>query len=136
MKRECADLGSVITVTSAGLHAVLGRAAHPLAVVAAREFGISLDDHRARLLTPEMVEQASVIFTMDYQNQVELVSLYPGAKHKTFLLSAYAGKSHNSAEIVDPYNLGEAATRHCYQTLVTCIENLAHSISVAKPDHC
>ncbi len=132
MNRECAALGhAAVSVTSAGLHSIPGREAHPWAIAAARDFGISLEEHRARPLTPEVVARATVIFTMDFQNQVQLLSRYPEAKDKTFLLSVYAGEKHRSAEIPDPYYLGEEGTRRCYQTLTVCIRNLARSLSAS-----
>ena len=125
MNRELAHLDNPqFTVLSAGLDAISGRAAHPWAIAAARDFGISLEEHRARLLTPALVEQATVIFTMDYQNQVQLLSRYPETRHKAFLLCAYAGEGNRSAEIPDPFYLDQEGTRGCYQTLATCIRNL------------
>src|SRR5919206_160382 len=50
-KRELAKLGSTgIAVSSAGLHAISGKEAHPWAVNAASEMGLDLSSHRARLL--------------------------------------------------------------------------------------
>jgi len=113
-----------ITATSAGLNAAPGRAAHPWAVAAARELGISLENHRAKLLTAEMVKQADVIFAMDYLNQVQLLSRYAHAKDKVFMLGAYAGEDYRPLEIHDPYYAGEEGTRDCYKILSTCIQNL------------
>ena len=118
-----------IRVTSAGLHAIPGRIAEPRALLAAMEFGISLENHRARLLSAEMVRETDVIFAMDYQNQVQLLSRYPEARDKIFMLAAYADKPYRSVEIGDPYYMGEDATRSCYAILNTCIQNLASSLS-------
>jgi protein-tyrosine phosphatase len=118
-----------ITIASAGLNAVPGRAAHPLAVAAAQEFGVPLENHRAKLLTVEMVNQADVIFAMDYQNQVQLFSRYAQARKKVFMLSAYAGEDYRQIEIHDPYYGGETATRDCYKILHTCIQNLVQSLT-------
>jgi protein-tyrosine-phosphatase len=125
MKRVLADYPQVnVAVASAGLNATEGRAAHPWAVAAAREFGIHLEHHRARLLTKEMVTQADAIFAMDYQNQVQLLSRWPESKNKVYLLSAYAGPGYRCAEIADPYYLDEDHTRICYQILDICVRNL------------
>lgn len=118
-----------ITVTSAGLNAVPGRAAHPWAVTAAKEWSIPLENHRARLLTNEMVDQADAIFAMDYQNQVQLLQRYERARNKVFMLSAYAGEDYQPLEIRDPYYAGEQGTRECYKVLDTCIRNLVVSLS-------
>ena len=119
--------GAPLKVTSAGLNAVAGRAAHPWAIAAAADFGVSLADHRARLLTSEMVDQADVIFAMDYQNRVQLLSLYPQARTRVFMLSAYRDEKHHSDEIPDPYHMGQEETRRCYRVLQTCVHNLVSS---------
>lgn len=118
---------SEMKVTSAGLNAIPGKQAHPWAVSAAQEFGVSLEHHRARLLTSEMIEQADAIFIMDYQNHVQILSRHPSAKNKVFLLSAYAGDDYRPIEIHDPYYLGQEGTVRCYQILQTCINNLSAS---------
>ena len=128
MHRECWGYSLAPEVASAGLNAVQGRLVHPWAITAASEFGIALEAHRARVLTPALVEQATVIFTMDFQNQVQLLFRYPQAKNKAFLLSAYAEEGSGLAEIPDPYYQDQEATRRCYQTLATCIRNLVRNL--------
>lgn len=113
------------TVVSAGLNAVPGRAAHSWAISAAKEFGISLDSHRAQLLTPEMVARADAIFVMDFENLAQLLSRWPGAKSKVFLLGGYAHGEDRSVEIYDPYYLGLEGTERSYRTLSVCIQKLA-----------
>jgi protein-tyrosine phosphatase len=130
MKRALAALPEErFTITSAGLNATPGRPAHDWAITAARELGISLDDHRARLLTAEMVDQADAIFVMDYQNVAQITSRYPQASKKVFLLGAYAGEDHGAVEIDDPYYTGEEGTRACYRILDTCVRNFVKSLS-------
>jgi protein-tyrosine phosphatase len=130
MQRAVAS-SSDIVIVSAGLNAVPGRAAHPWAVGAAKELGISLENHRAQLLTSEMVTKADVIFAMDYQNVVQLRSRYPEAKDKIYMLGAFGG-TNRSAEIDDPYYSGEDGTRQCYKVLQICIDNLVSSIPTAS----
>jgi|SRR5215469_3701525 len=120
---------SQIMVASAGLNAVPGRSAHPWAIAAARDFGIDLENHRAKLLTIDAVNQADLIFGMDYDNQVQILSRYPQAKNKVFMLGAYAGEDHRSVEIVDPYHGSLAGTRDCYTILGACVQNLVRSLA-------
>jgi protein-tyrosine phosphatase len=124
MERALADTPNVIVVTSAGLNATPGRPAHPWAVDAARELGISLEHHRARLLTADMLERTDVVFVMDCQNKVQLLTRNPTMSEKVIMLGSYAGRSYGSMEIVDPYYEGEEGTRRCYGILQTCIRNL------------
>ena len=125
MKEQLSDAGlKHIEVTSAGLHAVPGREAHPWAVEAAADMGISLIHHRARLLTAEMITKADCIFAMDFQNKAELLTLYPEAAPKICMLSAYAQGRRRGREIPDPYTGDLETTKSCYRELRTCIRNL------------
>jgi protein-tyrosine-phosphatase len=128
MNRAVMGFSDGIAVTSAGLNATPGRPAHPWAIMSAHEFGITLENHRARLLTSEMIDRADAIFVMDYQNQVQLLSRWAHARSKVFMLSAYAGKDYPAVEICDPYYIGHEETRRCYKILNTCIQNLAESL--------
>jgi len=131
LNRELAHLDDAqFTVASAGLNAIHGRPAHPWAIAAAKEFDISLEHHRARLLTAEMVNQADAIFVMDYHNQVQLLSRWGGAKKKVFLLSAYAAGDYRPVEILDPYYMGQEGTVRCYEILNACIQNLVRGLSI------
>ena len=130
MKRAIANVSGInVRVGSAGLNATPGRPAHPWSVIAARDFGIDLSQHRACLLTSEMLDQADAIFTMDYQNQVELVCRYPEARQKVFMLSTYAGDDYHSTEVRDPFYGNEDETRHCYRILQNCINNLVATLA-------
>lgn len=116
-----------VRVASAGLNATPGTPAHPWAVAAAQEFGISLDLHRATLLTRAMVDETDAIVAMDFQNQVEFLSRFPDAADRFFLLGAYSGTS-GSVEIRDPFFGDLDETRRCYRRLQTCVRNLADSL--------
>ncbi|MGD0508495.1 MAG: low molecular weight protein-tyrosine-phosphatase [Terriglobales bacterium] len=124
-----------VTVTSAGLNATPGKQAHPWGIAAAQQFGVSLEGHRARLLNAEMVNQADVIFAMDYQNQVELFCRYPSAREKVFMLSAYAGPDYHSVEIRDPFYGNQEETTRCYRILQTCVYNLVSSLTSPMPQY-
>jgi protein-tyrosine-phosphatase len=128
MKQELAGQKGQVTVISAGLHASPGTRAHPWALAAARELGISLDDHRAQQLTAEMVNQADAIFAMDYRNQVELLAQYPEAKERIFMLRVYERAADRRAEILDPYYGDLDETRECYRLLQKCIHNVASDV--------
>jgi len=120
-----------VQIVSAGLHASPGREAHPLAQEAALEIGVSLAQHRAKLLRREMVERADSVFAMDFQNKAELLTLYPEAEEKIFMLSAYAEGPWRYREIPDPYLGDLETTRLCAKQLQACIRNLIASTILA-----
>ena len=70
---------------------------------------------------------------MDYHNQVELLSRYPGAKERVFMLSAFAGDDYRPVEIRDPFYGDEEETRRCYRILQTCIRNLVSTLASRMP---
>jgi protein-tyrosine-phosphatase len=129
MRRYLADPGAglaPIEITSAGLHADLGRSADERALRAAREMGVSLDDHRSQLLTPGMVADADLIFVMDYQNEARLLNRFPEARHKVFLLKGRADDHRaNGFEITDPFEGSMSDVSRCYQILHSRIRDLA-----------
>jgi len=126
MNRALAEVRhATIRVLSAGSNAIPGRPAHPWAIEAARELGISLENHRARPLSAELLNDADIVFVMDYKNRVQLLMRYPEMDRKVMMLSAYAGSDHRCAEIRDPYYEDLEATRRCYEILRVCICNLA-----------
>jgi len=135
MKRALRSVQVDVRVQSAGLNATPGTPAHPWSVAAARELGLDLSQHRARPLSPEMLDQADAIFAMDYRNQVELLCRYPALKDKVFMLSAYAGEGYRPIEIRDPFFGNQAETRQCYAILQRCVDNLVAAVAAdAKTD--
>lgn len=129
MKQELCKAGiqQRIEVVSAGLHAIPDREAHPWAWEASADMGISLNNHRAKQLTEELITNADCIFAMDFQNKAELLTLYPKARQKIYMLSAYAEEQARNREILDPYLGDLEMTRSCYRELQTCIRNLVVS---------
>lgn len=135
LKHVLAERGvNGIAVRSAGVHAVSGREAHPWALTVSRELHIPLDQHRAQPLTPQLVSSSDAIFVMDFENLAELETLYPNARAKTSLLSAYADGKQRGREIADPYFENIEGTRRCYALLRTCIDHLADEIAASRPE--
>lgn len=128
MRKALAEDGGVhgeqVLIKSAGVHAIAGRQAHEWAQQAAGELGISLAQHRAKQVTREMIESADCVLAMDFQNKAELLTLYPEAEDKIFMLSAYAENEWRYREIPDPYLGDLEATRYCAGQLQACVRNL------------
>jgi protein-tyrosine phosphatase len=130
MKQALCETGHEpeVRILSAGLHATIGNPAHRWAQQAASDLGVSLADHRARLLSPEMVEQSDAILAMDFQNKAELLTLYPAHAEKIFMLSAYAEGDLRCRQIEDPYFTNLDGTLLCGRQIQTCIRNLILAI--------
>jgi predicted ATP-grasp superfamily ATP-dependent carboligase/protein-tyrosine-phosphatase len=118
-----------IDVRSCGLHATPFHQADPRGMAVAQELGIDLSNHRADLLTRDMVGHADVIFVMDQFNEAELLARYPHARHKVFCLSLCHASMKSCLDIHDPYHGDLDEVRHCYETIQVCIAGLVSRLS-------
>lgn len=120
-----------ISITSAGLHAIPDRKADSRALMVAREFGISLENHRTQPITQELVEWADAIFVMDFLSEAKLLARYTEASRKVFMLGAF-GKKRRPHEIPDPYNGNATGMRHCCKMVYSHIRILALALFPAN----
>ena len=107
-------------IASAGLHASEGRGADRRGIALAPEFGVSMESHRARALTSDMICAADLVLVMDRSNEAETVSRYPESADKVFLLAAVAG-SGGPPVIPDPYSGGVVEVRVAYQAVEAAV---------------
>ena len=98
------DRGIDTVVESAGLAALVGRPADPLAqeLMAAR--GLDLARHRARQLTRDLIRSFDVVLTMDSGQQRAVESLDPSSRGRVHRLGRVGG-----FDVPDPYGRGRAA---------------------------
>ncbi len=98
-----------VRVSSAGTHARDGKAADPRVKRAARQLGVSLDDHGAALLTTDMVASHDVIFAMDDLNVANIVTMFPESRDKLMLFGGLSELGvYHPREIADPYLTDQA----------------------------
>lgn len=76
--------GLSFEMESAGIAAGEGYPAADQAIETMGAQNIELSDHRSRLLTPGMVDDADVIFTMTPSHAQAVMQLAPGSVHKVF----------------------------------------------------
>ena len=101
-----------ITVTSAGLDALVGYGADPIAVEIMAEQGIAIQSHRAKMLTDSMVRQSDLILVMDNVQKDKIVTDYPYTRGKVFRL----GESFNQ-DIPDPYRQSAEVFRNSFELI-------------------
>jgi protein-tyrosine-phosphatase/predicted ATP-grasp superfamily ATP-dependent carboligase len=117
------DLG--VVVESTGLRAALGHPAPPLARAAARDLGISIDDHRSRPIDGAMIAAADLILVMDLDQRRRLLAIDPAAAERVELLGRYDPSRFASPEIADPVFGDAAIFRRVYLRLAVAVERLA-----------
>lgn len=118
---------------SAGLNAGPGTNADPRAIRIAGEFGVSLETHTSTAVTAEMIEGADAIFVMDGINEARLISQFPHAREKTFLLGSFSPKRLSQDEIADPYKGDDGAIRRCYDIISLCTAELVAYLGLVEP---
>ncbi len=99
LKNWLATKNSPISVSSAGLAAVVGREPPEFSIGLLKARNIDISTHRARQITEDLVREADLILVMEQGQKKKIESLYPFALGKVFLL----GKWENNFEVPDPY---------------------------------
>ncbi len=89
-----------VQVVSCGYFPVQGRSCPTEAIEAAQSFQINLEEHRSQIVTKELLEQASIIFLFDQENQEKISRQFPDLQKKLFYLGSCSPKL--SLYIKDP----------------------------------
>ncbi len=84
--------GKKFAIISAGISAPGGEPATEEAVKALSEIQLDLKKHRARILTPKLVEEADLILTMTMTHKERVLSMVPDSAEKVFTLKEYLGE--------------------------------------------
>lgn len=111
-----AERGMVdITASSAGTGAFDGSPASDGSLLVAMENGLDLSAHRARLLTPGIVQTADLILTMAGSHLEQVGEL--GGATRSHLLTNYATHGRVQDPVSDPYGGVLAVYRSTYDEL-------------------
>lgn len=96
---ELAARGADISVSSAGIAAVVGHGADDMATSVAQAEGVSLDGHVARQFTRELGSAHDLILVMEPGHRREIVRIAPDLSGRVMLFDHWAG----GKGIADPY---------------------------------
>ncbi len=122
--------GSAAAVSSSGTHAIEGNAASEFSVMASAENGVDISGHRARILTPAMIEESDVILCMERSHVERVLSLDAAAHERVFNLADFSdGRLRN---IADPYGCSLREYRECFGDIRSCIDNFLAGHAAAR----
>jgi protein-tyrosine phosphatase len=93
---------------SAGLQAMAGYPADPLARQLMGERGIDIEGHVARQVTAKMCSAADLILVMDVSQKRAIEQKFISTRGKVFRLGEFLGE-----DIFDPYRSGRAEFERC-----------------------
>ena len=103
-----------VQISSAGVAALVGHGADPIAVQIMAGAGVDITSHRARALTDAIARDADLILVMDEAQRQQISAQYPYTRGKVFRL-AEATKQ----DIPDPYRQDPQV----FRAVFTLIEN-------------
>jgi protein-tyrosine phosphatase len=101
-------------ISSAGLQALAGQRADPLACELMSERGISIENHRAQQINLDMCQRADLILVMDRDQRRTIQERYLFAAGKVFRLCEFSDQ-----DVPDPYRAG----RRVFQQTLALIED-------------
>ena len=107
-----------VVVASAGTMAPVGMAPTSNTILTMVERGVDISQHRARLLTKDMVEEADLILVMEEAHRRFVEKFFPSARGKVFLLKAYgAPEEDEEMEVEDPIGGDLEIYRSCCEEI-------------------
>jgi len=115
LKRDLADRD--VTVSSAGLGALVGHGIEPHAQKVLEMHGLNALTHHARQITPELVREADLVLVMEDWQRNEIASMEPTARGKIYLLGRW-GKF----EIDDPYRQPYEQFERAFDAIIRGVE--------------
>lgn len=112
------------TIVSAGLGALVGRSADPLAIQIAQEHALDITAHRAQAVSSRLVNNADLILTMDLEQKRYVETYYPNAHGKVFRLCEFKNK-----DVADPYREGYKSFQTAYALINEGVEVMARRLT-------
>ncbi|MEA4973875.1 Protein-arginine-phosphatase [bioreactor metagenome] len=110
-----------IQAQSRGLFVSESLPASDYAKLAVRNYGLSLENHMAKQLTKEDIEEADLILTMTIDHKKMLGNICP--PEKLYTLKGYA--LGTDGDISDPFGQSPAIYLECAEEIIDCIGKVA-----------
>ena len=90
-----------VTVSSAGTQAWNGQPAASLSVKVMKEKGFDISSHRARLVTPDIINRAALVVALAEEHLARMKAVAPGAGEWMILLGGLDPEREDT-DVVDP----------------------------------
>lgn len=104
---------SAITVSSAGLSALVDQPIETTAGQLLSEHNVDASAHKARQVRTDYLVNADLVLTMDSEMVNAISAMAPQVSGKTFLL----GKWSSNASVADPYRKSREAFEHVFHSI-------------------
>ena len=111
--------GASATVESAGIAALVGKPADPVAQELMRELGLDISAHRARQLTPEIIRSFELILVMEAEQQRAVESILASARGRVHRIGRWG-----SFDVPDPYRRGRDEFERALELISRGVDDL------------
>ena len=115
-----------VRIESAGLFAAEGSPASDEAIEAMKKYDVDFSDHRAKQITPELIEKCDVRLTMTAAQKMLLAEV---AADKTYTLCEYAG---TEGDIADPFGGDLEEYEEVAQMIYFALQSISEKLNNEK----
>jgi protein-tyrosine phosphatase len=119
-----------VQADSAGLLALPGNSATFLAQKVAAEYGVDLTGHQAKLVSEKLVTGSDLVLVMENSHKDVLLTNFPMATDKVFLIRHFARFGSRKRGVADPYGLNYDAYRFCFLDIEDAVMGLLEFLSM------
>ena len=120
-----------VEVQSAGVFAITGMGPTRETMRVLQEAGVDCAAHRARMLTPQMVEEADLVLAMEQFQIEEILRRAPSARGKAHLLKTYSAEAPvDQPNIPDPIGKPLEVYEVCFAEIRDAVDRLSRSLGV------
>ena len=119
LQQRLAD--KAITVSSAGLGALVGHAMDKTALTVLNRHGLDFPHHVARQLSVDIIRENDLILVMEKSHLQQVLALDSQARGKVFLLSQWLEQQ----DIGDPYRQSETFFEHVFTLIEQACDSWA-----------
>lgn len=113
-----------VRVASAGLAALIGHAADPLACAVARDHGLDLSAHVARPVQSDVLASSELVLTMSQGQTQELLRRYPAMRGRVYRIGHWTGE-----DVADPYTLPRPAFEAAFNAIESGLDSWLNRLS-------
>jgi protein-tyrosine-phosphatase len=131
LERVFREAGIGATVTQGGFFGP-GRPSTDTARTVSLARGVSLENHRSRLVTAEDARNASVVIVMEAQQAETVVGEFGADRQRTLVLGDLDPSPITLRTIADPYGRSAEAFAEAYTRIDRCVGELARALGRSR----
>lgn len=115
-----------VEVYSCGIYADSGEPATYSAIDVMKEYGVDMNNHRARNIKETKIEQMDLILCATVSHKQLVLNMYPELIGKVYTLKEYVGigKEGKNMDIKDPWGCNIETYKQCAEEIKQCLEML------------